>query len=287
MKKNKFYGFIFYTLLLIGALIASCGLRQTDSTPVRENTKPKRTIKNKILIILGKDYYNRPGILKYMEEEYGLGEENAPVRLLPYPEFIKSTRQPRLRLIAETLEEFKSSIVISIGMPEGGGRYLISESEKNEELTVISLLPMDEALPMEAGSDIVVDFKPPAESLNNTEHLDITDGELMLLLTAAVFAGEDIRARHKEIKIPPIEEFREALFTAKKVLGSTGASFKDSYTVKPYIDSDSGIPSRKYLLIYKNESPTGENKSGHTDTAPSQTAEPEDITDPDKLDGSA
>lgn len=287
MKKNKFYGFIFYTLLFIGALIASCGLRQTDSTPVQENTKPKRTIKNKILIILGKDYYNRPGILKYMEEEYGLGEENAPVRLLPYPEFIKSTRQPRLRLIAETLEEFKSSIVISIGMPEGGGRYLISESEKNEELTVISLLPMDEALPMEAGSDIVVDFKPPAESLNNTEHLDITDGELMLLLTAAVFAGEDIRARHKEIKIPPIEEFREALFTAKKVLGSTGASLKDSYTVKPYIDSNSGIPSRKYLLIYKNESPTGENKSGHTDTAPSQTAEPEDITDPDKLDGSA
>jgi len=188
MKKNKFYGFTFYTLLFIGALIASCGLRQTDSTPVQENTKPKRTIKNKILIILGKDYYNRPGILKYMEEEYGLGEENAPVRLLPYPEFIKSTRQPRLRLIAETLEEFKSSIVISIGMPEGGGRYLISESEKNEELTVISLLPMDEALPMEAGSDIVVDFKPPAESLNNTEHLDITDGELMLLLTAAVFA---------------------------------------------------------------------------------------------------
>ena len=132
MKKNKFYGFTFYTLLFIGALIASCGLRQTDSTPFQENTKPKRTIKNKILIILGKDYYNRPGILKYMEEEYGLGEENAPVRLLPYPEFIKSTRLPRLRLIAETLEEFKSSIVISIGMPEGGGRYLISESEKNE-----------------------------------------------------------------------------------------------------------------------------------------------------------
>lgn len=287
MKKHRLYGFVFSALILVCAAVSSCTPKQPAAEQPPANTKPKRTIKNKILIILGKDYYNRPGILKYMEEEYGLGEENAPVRLLPYPEFIKSTRLPRLRLIAETLEEFKSSIVISIGMPEGGGRYLITESEKNEELTVISLLPMDEALPMEAGSDIVVDFKPPAENINDKEHLDITDGELMLLLTAAVFAGEDIRARHKEIKIPPIEEFREAFFTAKKVLGGTGVSSKDSYTIKPYIDSDSGIPSRKYLLIYKNESPTGENKSGHTDTAPSQTAEPEDITDPDKLDGSA
>lgn len=283
MKKKIINGFILVLSLgFILSLFFSCNNKKQNTENVQTKIKPKRIIKNKILIILGKEYYNRTGILRYMEEEYGLGQENPLLSILSYSDLIQSSRYPKLKLINEKIEEFKSDIVISIGIPEGAGKYLITASENNKDLIIINLLPMEETLPLEAASDLIVDFKPPTKLLNAEENFLITDDEIMLLLTAAVFAGEDINAKHKEIKISPIEEFAQAFFTARQVIDKN--TFKDKYTVKPYIDSDTGIPSRKYLLIYKNaKEETNQEKGNPVE----ENSENEEITDPDKLEGGA
>lgn len=287
MKKKSEFLFIFICFFILFVCINSCNGKKEIQEPVRERVKPRRIIKNKILIILGKDYDERLGILKYLNEEYGTVGADAPVRILSYSEMTISSKYPRFKLISEKIDEYKSTIVISIGAPEGCGRYLIQIAENNPELTVITLLPMEELLPLEAASDIVIDFKIPTALSAKEEDFVIDDDELMLLLTASVFAGEDINAKKKDLKNSPLEEFREALFTAQKVIGKS--IFNNRYSVKPFIDSETGIPSHKYLLIYKDDEKAADENAETDGVENNADADNEngDITNPDDLEGGA
>lgn len=284
MKKKLLFFLIFITtILLLSSALASCS-NNKEKEIVYEKIKPKRIIKNNILIVLGKDYYERKDILKYLENEYALGSPDSHVRVLPYSDMVKATKQPRLRMINEKIEEQKTTILISIGIPEGGGRYLIQAAENNPELSIISLLPMDEILPLEAASDIVVDFQIPKEIMNEEKDFLISDNEVMLLLVAAIFAGEDINAHNKNIKIFPIEEFQQAFFTAQTILGKT--LFTNHYTIKPYTDSDTGLQSHRYILIYKDFDESQETADDKENSGENET-ENDGIINPDKLEGGA
>ncbi|WP_024469877.1 hypothetical protein [Treponema pedis] len=286
MKKKLFSKILLIFFSVLFMQFFSCTGKEKSSAPLNEKIKPKRIIRDKILLILGKDYYEKNGILGYLKEEYGIGNEESPVKLLTYKDMTETTKLPRLKMITEKIEEYKITIVISIGIPEGGGRYLIQNAENNPLITIISLLPMDEILPLEAASDIVIDFKAPTSLLNKEDSFTVSDDDIGVLLTASVFAGEDINAKNKNLKNSPLEEFREALFTAQKVMQKP--VFNNDYSIKPFIDSDTGIPSHKYLLIYKN----GENPENDLETPDSKDTEDAvdengDITNPDKLEGGA
>lgn len=287
MKRFSKFLFIFIYFFILFVCINSCNGKKEVQEPVREKIKPHRIIKNKILVILGKDYYERLGILRYLNENYSSGSEDAPVQILPYSEMTASSKYPRFKLISEKIDEYKSTIVISIGIPEGGGRYLIQIAENNPELAIITLLPMEELLPLEAASDIVVDFKIPTALSAQEESFVIGDDEVMLLLTASVFAGEDINAKKKKLKNSPLEEFREALFTAQKVIGKS--IFNNHYSIKPFIDSETGIPSHKYLLICKGDEKAADAnaETGELENNTDANNENGDITNPDDLEGGA
>lgn len=280
MKKKLLIFLIFISLISAVFIFISCN--NNDKEIVYEKIKPKRIIKNNILVVLGKDYYERKDILKYLENEYALGSKDSHVQILPYSDMVTKSKLPRLRMINEKIEEQKTTILISIGIPEGGGRYLIQAAENNPNLTIISLLPMDEIMPLEAASDIVVDFQIPKQISEENDFI-INDDELMLLLVAALFAGEDINAHSKNIKIFPIEEFQQAFFTAQAILGKE--LFPSQYKIKPYTDSDTGLQSHRYLLIYKdieeNQEPaiSDEESSGESET--------DEIINPDNLEGGA
>ncbi|UTY32489.1 hypothetical protein [Treponema putidum] len=277
--------FISTSLLFLVSAITSCSNNEKKEI-VYEKIKPKRIIKNNILIVLGKDYYERKDILKYLENEYALGNPDSHVRVLPYSDMVKTAKQPRLRMINEKIKEQKTTILISIGIPEGGGRYLIQAVENNPKLTIISLLPMDEILPLEAASDIVVDFQIPKKIMNEETDFVISDNEVMLLLVAAIFAGEDINAHNKNINVFPIEEFQQAFFTAQTILGKE--LFPNHYTIKPYTDSDTGLQSHRYLLIYKDIDESQE-KDMSNDNVSSEENETENggLINPDNLEGGA
>ena len=281
--KKKLLFFLIFISILFSTFITSCS-NNKEKEIVYEKIKPKRIIKNNILIVLGKDYYERKDILKYLENEYALGNPDSHVQVLPYSDMVKVSRQPRFRMINEKIEEQKTTILISIGIPEGGGRYLIQAAENNSNLSIISLLPMDEILPLEAASDIVVDFQIPKEIMNEEKDFLISDNEVMLLLVAAIFAGEDINAHKKNIKIFPIEEFQQAFFTAQTILGK--ALFPNHYTIKPYTDSDTGLQSHRYLLIYKDFDESQETADDKENSEENET-EHDGIINPDKLEGGA
>ena len=281
--KKKLLFFLIFISIPFSTFITSCSNAKEKAT-VYEKIKPKRIIKNNILIVLGKDYYERKDILKYLEDEYALGSSDSHVQVLPYSDMVKVSRQPRLRMINEKIEEQKTTILISIGIPEGGGRYLIQAAENNPNLSIISLLPMDEILPLEASSDIVVDFQIPKEIMNDEKDFLISDNEVMLLLVSAIFAGEDINAHNKNIKIFPIEEFQQAFFTAQTILGKE--LFPNHYTIKPYTDSDTGLQSHRYLLIYKDFDESQETADDKENSEENET-ENDGIINPDKLEGGA
>ena len=281
--KKKLLFFLIFISILFSTFIASCS-NNKEKEIVYEKIKPKRIIKNNILIVLGKDYYERKNILKYLEDAYALGSPDSHVQVLPYSDMVKAAKQPLLRMINEKIEEQKTTILISIGIPEGGGRYLIQAAENNPNLSIISLLPMDEILPLEASSDIVVDFQIPKEIMNEEKDFLISDNEVMLLLVAAIFAGEDINAHNKNIKIFPIEEFQQAFFTAQTILGKE--LFPNHYTIKPYTDSDTGLQSHRYLLIYKDFDESQETADDKENSEENET-ENDGIINPDKLEGGA
>lgn len=265
-------------LIILCLTAFSCTKKENEKAVEKKTIKPRRIIKDKILIILGKDYYDHPGILKYLNDEYGVGEIDSPVQILKYDEMLGNSKYPRLKLINEKLEEYKSSILISVGLPENGGRYLIKCAATNPKPAIITLLPMEELLPLEAGSDIVVDFKIPTALVEDNTALN--DDEIMLLITASVFAGENINAKIKAQKSSPIEDFRDALFTAQKVVSKV--LFEGNYFIKPYLDPESGLPSHKYLIIHTGSSEDIPlNNKNNSD----EEVENNEITNPDDLEG--
>ncbi len=283
MKKKLFPAAISMCLCCFAFMqIVSCAEKKPESSDqaAEKKIKPKRVINDRILIILGKDYYEKSGILNYVKNEYGIGERDSPVQLLTYKEMTALTKSPRLKTINEKIEEYKSTIEISLGIPEGGGGHLIQIAENNSDVSIISLLPMDEILPLEAASDIVADFKFP--KMLQEKNAAANDDDIMILLTASIFAAEDINAKNKKLKNSPLEEFREALFTAQKVIGKT--LLNNDYTVKPFTDPGTGIPSHTYLIIHKNGE---ESKNDSENTESDAVDENGDIINPDTLEGGA
>ena len=107
--KKKLVFFLIFISILFSTFITSCS-NNKEKEIVYEKIKPKRIIKNNILIVLGKDYYERKDILKYLENEYALGSPDSHVRVLPYSDMVKAAKQPRLRMINEKIEEQKNKL---------------------------------------------------------------------------------------------------------------------------------------------------------------------------------
>lgn len=215
-----------------------------------KKTPPKRVVKNKILIILGEDYCNRLNILDYLKKDY-FSENDTKIELFTYEEMLTRSGNVILRTILQKIEKSDCDIVIALGSPPGSARYLMQAQQKYPEKVYISLLPMEDILPLEATCDFVVDFKLPDTLMNAEETFTVSDEKVELLLVASVFAGEDIVAKKKKLSVSTYEEFNRAVFTACYVLFADEAN-TPSFRVSPYIDPDTSIPSRKYLIVYEN-----------------------------------
>lgn len=222
-----------------------------------ENTPPVRLIKNKILVILGEDYYMRPGILNYLEKNYNLYDENSTVKLFTYESMLNSSGSLILRSIAEAIEHSDCDIIIALGVPEGSARYFTQVKNTHPEKIFISILPMEDTLPLEACCDIVLDFKLPDTLLNEEEIFSVTDENVELLLISSIFAAEDMLTNTNKLSISIYEEFNRAFFAAYSVLFSH-APVVHNFRLSPYLDPETSIPSRTYFIV--NEIDTNDDK---------------------------
>lgn len=232
--------------------ILCCGILFSckKSAPVQTAAPPQRVITSKALIILGEDYEKRDKILTYLKKDY-MSADKSNIQLYTYHDMLTRSGNVILRSIAETIDSSNADIVIALGLPEGSARYLMQAQKSHPEKVYISLLPMEDTLPLEAACDIVVDFKLPDTLMNAEETFTVSDEKVELLLVASIFAGEDIIANQKNIAVSIYEEFNRAFFTAYSVLFSPHEN-APQFRVSPYIDADTSIPSRKYLIVYEN-----------------------------------
>lgn len=243
-------------IVLITAMFVSC----TKTTEKIEKPEAKRIVRNKVLIILGKDYCERPDILQYFRKDYAYGKENSKIELFTYREMLNASGNIIFRALTEKIDESNCDIVIALGAPEGSGRYLQQAKTAHPEKVYIALLPMEDTLQLEATCDIVIDLQLPDTLMNEEASFTISDKKLELLLVASVFAAEDMCAKQKNRALSPYDEFNRAFFTAYSVLFSRCEN-APSFRLSPYVDPTTSIPSRKYFIVYENDDTTLPEKS--------------------------
>jgi len=254
----KYFNVLLFFFLLF--LVCSCKKKEVSENPV-ESTEEKETLrplKEKVLLILGEAYYQKPNILECLSKEYSESSIKQNVVLLPYDLLMVKKDFLRLKVIEEKIDEVKPSVIISLGLPERAGRYLLRAINEYKEMVVITAFAMEEIAKLEAASDIVLDFKLPDELLNPENDFYISDSELSLVLLASFLSSENIRQHGKNSSVLPIEDAKEAFKKAGELLSEHMG--QNEYTLKPYVDADIGMASYNYIMIHKN---VIENEASH------------------------
>lgn len=237
-------------LFCVFSFFSSCKKADKSVQTIEEEVvESLRDLNMKVLVILGEDYYKNTKVLECLNTEYSSASIKENVSILSYDAF-QMKDFLRLKLITEKIEEVKPEVIVSLGLPEGAGKYLLKAVNDDKSMVVISAFPMEEILKLEAASDIVFDFELPDVLLNQEHDFYITDSEISLVLLSSFLASERIREHGKHSSVLPIEDAKEAFKDAEQNIEEKMGH--NVYTLKPYVDSDIGMASYNYIIIYKS-----------------------------------
>ncbi|AIW89370.1 lipoprotein [Treponema sp. OMZ 838] len=208
----------------------------------------KKELTHSLLFVLGKDFYQYSDLFTYLSNVYDSESLKANLYILSYRDMTAKTKQPRLSIISERLAAQPVEALISIGIPEGGARILRTAQEKYPDLHIFSLLPVEEILPLEACSDIVVDFELPDSFAKADRAVDIPAHDVQTLVLCAVTAVEQINELPEQ---EPFPRFARAVATTVDILKEQGIAAWGGtpYTLHPYKDPELNIRSYNYLIL--------------------------------------
>ena len=254
-------GLIISITVLIAGTAACSG---TSSS--RKQSHQKKELSHPLLFVLGKDFYQYSDLFTYLSNIYTVESLKANLHILSYSDMTAKTKQPRLSMITERLASQPVEALISIGIPEGGARILRTAKEKYPALHIFSLLPVEEILPLEAYSDVVVDFELPDSFAKADRAVDIPAHDVQTLVLCAVTAVEQINELPEQ---EPFPRFARAVATTSAMLKEQGITAWGGtpYTLQPYKDPELNIRSYNYLILMPPS--TGEQ---------ADSAEPETVT---------
>ncbi|UTC58865.1 hypothetical protein ABK01_00025 [Treponema sp. OMZ 305] len=234
-------------IILIAGFIAgaaSCG-GKNDS---RKQSHQKKELRHSLLFVLGKDFYQYSDLFTYLSNVYDSESLKANLHILSYRDMTAKTKQPRLSIISERLAAQSVEALISIGIPEGGARILRTAQEKYPDLHIFSLLPVEEILPLEAYSDVVVDFELPDSFAKADRAVNIPAHDVQTLVLCAVTAVEQINELPEQ---EPFPRFARAVATTAAMLKEQGIAAWGGtpYALHPYKDPELNISSYNYLIL--------------------------------------
>ena len=233
---------ILITALIVGT--ASCGGKSGS----RNQSYQKKDIAHPLLFVLGKDFYQYSDLFTYLSNIYTAESLKVNLHILSYSDMTAKTKQPRLSMITERLAAQPVEALISIGIPEGGARILRIAKEKYPDLHIFSLLPVEEILPLEAYSDVVVDFELPDSFAKADREVNISAHDVQTLLLCAVTAVEQINELPEQ---EPFPRFARAVATTAAMLKEQGIAAWGGtpYALHPYKDPELNISSYNYLIL--------------------------------------
>ena len=241
--------FIIFLCCIIAAstAVSACTGKNPDGT---HNGKPaqKKKLSHSILFVLGKDFYQYEDMLGYIDKIYDPETLENNIRILTYSDMTAKTKQPRLAMITDRLAAKPADILISVGIPEGGAKILRTVKETYPGLHIFSLLPVEEILPLEAYSDIVVDFELPDSFTNADRAVDIPTHDIQTLMLTTVIAAEQTGEMPRQ---EPFPRFARAITTAAALLDKHGvpAWGGTPYILRQYKDPELNIRSYNYLIL--------------------------------------
>ncbi|UZW07355.1 hypothetical protein OSA53_05170, partial [Treponema pallidum] len=137
----------------------------------------------KVLFVFGKKYSGHVYLVDCVERVCEAWRMRA--RVVEYGDLTRLSALPRMKVVLEAVHEMRPDAVVSLGLPVGGGKYLLAVKRERAQTLIVSLLPEEEVLPMQAGSDILVDFQVKEDSLEGVAEVSNTEAELQSLLRAA------------------------------------------------------------------------------------------------------
>ena len=234
-------------IILIAAIIAfavSCG----EKSGSYGQSHQKKELNHRLLFVLGKDFYQYSDLFTYLSKIYDSESLKVNLHILSYSDMTAKTKQPRLSMITERLAAQPVEALISIGIPEGGARILRIAKEKYPDLHIFSLLPVEEILPLEAYSDVVVDFELPDSFAKADRAVDIPAHDVQTLVLCAVTAVEQIDELPEQ---EPFPRFARAVAITVDVLKRQGIAAWGGipYVLQPYKDPELNIRSYNYLIL--------------------------------------
>lgn len=153
---------------------------------------------HRVIVLLGPDFTARSAVLDPLIAEYGLAskaEATATEKvgmLLPmkYPENFTEGKRVRLSMLTDEARSSGTTIVVTVGAPSGTVNELTKIRKTNPDMQIISLFPTEDAFPVEAISDLVIDYSGSGDLLADEKILAISDADLAYLLFGAVLSGE-------------------------------------------------------------------------------------------------
>lgn len=246
--------------LCVMALLPLVSCTGSDSGESALN--PSEEHKSGVLVLAGEGFGRESGVADLISREYGLAEEKGRARILYWPETFRR-EAASLRLFSTVAEEEAPGIILTIGAPEGTVRELRRIRESAPAVTIVSVFPLEEAIPVEAVSDIMIDIGVPdfgggAESHQEADTaVEISGGEAAVILLGAVFAAEQNDGNR--LKSVELEEGIEKACECGLAAGYEAIGGAWGYAQA--VDPETGIRSQKHVVIQIKQNMDAELKS--------------------------
>ena len=129
------------------------------------------------------DAEKKRNLTDYLDRTCGLFQNGGLISVLSYPEDVTVAGKIRLSSLLSKLTELHErgelSAFITIGAPQGIHSVLASLQDGGIEIPVFSIFPQDDVLGTEAGSDLVIDYRPaPVKKEADVAHDSAEDADL-------------------------------------------------------------------------------------------------------------
>lgn len=212
-------------------------------------SEPKR----KIAILFGYGYNDEKFInevLNSFENTLGLEKNGGSIIPLIFPNDFKRGATGRISLLSGILKDKNAEGLVIVGAPEGTHNALanIQDFHKGDIIfPVVSLLPQDDILGIEAGSDIVIEYVSSSVSDFASEELSQEE------MGYVEFVPELIKNSVEYIYNLPLEN--TGGFTQdSSLLNHVKLMLGNSWIVSRYVDTETGIsPVNHFVIEYSHE----------------------------------
>lgn len=215
-----------------------------DLQQIPNFVEPRR----KVGVVLGYGYNDEAFVEETLQElsrTLGLAEQGGAVIPYLYPDDFMRGGAARISSLTSMLEEDGAMGLVVVGAPEGTHRVLaaLQDTEIGRSIyPIISLMPQDDILGIEAGSDIVIEYVPASATSDLSEESGVYQENVPQLIARTVYYITLLPANY----FGGFEQNLDLFIHARQLAGT-------SWEVSRYIDPETGLCPMNHFIIDKRQ----------------------------------